>query len=191
MIMRLNSAIALVVILAACNSTPSTPAAEPTKADSSTTAAVKPINSPYEIMYSSKFVIDDPKNAETLLALWKAYDEGDLSKGKDMIADSMEMIMGNGAVIHASRDSATAMVQASRSALKSAVDRVDAVIALKSVDKNEHWALIWGTEIDTHKDGKVDSMAVHEVWRFNSAGKADLLMQYGRPAAPPAASKKK
>jgi len=192
MVMKLNSAIVLVVIFAACNSAPSAPAAEPAKADSSSAsaAAVKPINSPYEIMYSSKFAIDDPKNAETLLALWKAYDDGDLSKGKDMIADSIEMMMGNGAMMHLTRDSATAMVQAVRSSYKSAVDRVDAVIALKSVDKNEHWALIWGKEIDTHKDGKVDSMEIHEVWRFNSAGKADMIMQYGRPAAPPAAKKK-
>lgn len=190
MIMKLISAIALVVILAACNSTPSAPAADAAKADSASAAAVKPINSPYEIMYSSKFVIDDPKNAETLLALWKFYDEGDLSKGKDMIADSIEMHMGEGSTIHASRDSATAMVQAVRSSLKSAVDRVDVVMALKSVDKNEHWALIWGTEIDTHKDGKVDSMEIHEVWRFNSAGKADMMMQYSRPAAAPMAKKK-
>jgi len=188
MIMKLNFAIVLAVLFAACNSAPSAPQAA--KTDSSA-AAVKPIKSPYEIMYSSNFVIDDPKNAETLLALWKVYDEGDLSKGKDMIADSMEMYLGNGARIHASRDSAMVMVQAVRSSYKSAVDRVDAVMALKSVDKNEHWALIWGTEIDTHKDGKVDSTELHEVWRFNSAGKADLVMQYTRPAAAPAPMKKK
>jgi hypothetical protein len=189
MVMKLNSPIALVVLFAACNSAPSAPATAPAKTDSA--VAVKKINSPYEIMYSSNFVIDDPKNAETLLALWKVYDNGDLSAGKDMIADSMEMYMGNGARIHTSRDSAIAMVQAVRSSYKSAVDRVDAVMALKSVDKNEHWALIWGTEVDTHKDGKVDSTELHEVWRFNSAGKADLIMQYTRPAAPPAPPKKK
>ena len=186
--MKLNSAIALAVFFAACNSAPA-PAHQ--KTDSAAAATPKLIKSPYDIMYSSNFAIDDPKNAETLLALWKTYDEGDLSKGKDMIADSIEMHLGNGMTMHTTRDSATAMVQAIRSSYKSAVDRVDAVMALKSVDKNEHWALIWGTEIDTHKDGKVDSTELHEVWRFNSAGKADMIIQYTRPAAPAAPPKKK
>src|SRR5215469_9818926 len=103
--------IALLAVLSACNSAPSSPAAAPAKSGGDSAAAVKPIKSPYEIMYSSKFEIDDPKNAETLLALWKVYDDGDLSKGKEMIADSIEMHFANGAMVKASRDSATAMVQ--------------------------------------------------------------------------------
>lgn len=192
MIMKLNSAIALVMIFAACNSAPSTPATEAAKPDSSAAAAaVKPIKSPYDIMYSSNFVIDDPKNAESVLTLWKVYDNGDLSAGKDLIADSMEVHLGDGTVFHASRDSVIAMVQAVRSSFKSAVDRVAVVMAVKSVNKNEHWALIWGTEVDTHKDGKVDSTELAEAWRFNSAGKADVIRQYMRPAAPPTPKKKK
>jgi hypothetical protein len=187
MIMKCNSAIVLVVLFTACNSAPSAPAPEPAKADSA--AAVRSIKSPYDVRYSSNFAIDDPKNAETLLSLWKIYDEGDLSKGKDMIADSMTLMLDNGAIVHLSRDSAIAMVQAVRSSYKSAVDRVDAVMALKSVDKNEHWALIWGMETDTHKDGKVDSTDLQETWRFNADGKADLLYQYSRPGGPPAKKK--
>jgi hypothetical protein len=33
--------------------------------------------------------------------------------------------------------------------LTSAVTTVDAVMPIKSVDKNENWALIWGKEVDT------------------------------------------
>ncbi len=49
------------------------------------------IKSPYPIGYSSDFEKDDPKNAETLLALWKAWDNGDLAAAKDMFADSVEL----------------------------------------------------------------------------------------------------
>ena len=169
-------------LLFACNSAPTAPPTEPAKVDSS--AAVKPIRSPYNIGYSSSFTIDDPKNAESVLALWKAYDDGNLSTVKDLIADSMEVYLSNGVQMKSSRDSTIAGIQGSRNTFKSAVDRVSAVMAVKSTDRNEHWVLIWGTEIDTHKNGKVDSTELQETWRFTADGKANLLFQYSRPAGP-------
>ena len=58
------------------------------------------------------------------------------------------------------------------------VDRVDAVTALRSTDKNENWALVWGMETSTDMKGKVDSTNLMETWRFNKDGKVDLLYQY-------------
>jgi len=92
-------------------------------------------------------------------------------------------------MMHASRDTLLAGVQSFRNSFKNAFDRVSAIMAVKSTDKNEHWVLIWGTEIDTYKNGKVDSTDLQETWRFNDAGKANLVFQYKRPAAPPKPSK--
>ena len=58
-------------------------------------------------------------------------------------------------------------------------------MAVKSTDKDENWALIWGKEIDTDKKGKIDSFYLQETWRFNKAGKANLFFQYKQAAAPP------
>ena len=181
--MKLSPVVAALAILAACHSAPSTPSTDVAMSNTDSTA-MKPIQSPYEIGYSSKFVMDDPKNAESLLQLWKTYDNGDLSAGKEMIADSMELYLADGQKMHGSRDSVTAWVQKYRSSMASAVSRVDAVMAVKSVDKNEHWALIWGTEVDTHKDGKIDSTYLQETWRFNKDGKADLVLQCSRVIMP-------
>lgn len=176
--------LAALVILAACNSNSpaSTTDAAASKPDS--VSMPKAIQSPYDISYSSKFVMDDPKNAESLLAIWKSYDNGNLSATKDLFADTVDAQWGDGSTMHASRDSTLAAVQAVRSSFKSAVDRVSAIMAVKSTDRNEHWALIWGTEIDTHKNGKVDSIDLQETWRFNQDGKANLVFQYKRPAGP-------
>lgn len=133
--------------------------------------------------------MDDPKNAESLLAIWKSYDNGDLSVTKDMFADTIEAAMGDGSMMRGSRDSIIATVQTFRNSFKSAVDRVDAVMAVKSTDKNEHWVLIWGTETDTYKNGKVDSTHLQETWRFNQDGKANFVLQYRRSATPPMKSK--
>ena len=189
--MKRNPAIALLAILAACNSAPSSPAPEASKPAADSPATMKTIQSPYEILYSSQFVIDDPKNAETLLKLWKDYDNGDLSASKVNFADTFDLVVADGTALHLSRDSAIAIVQSIRSGMKSVVDRVHAVMAVKSVDKNEHWALIWGIETDTHKDGKIDSTELQETWRFDSTGKANLIYQYARPAAPPKMTHKK
>jgi hypothetical protein len=170
--------------LASCGSNTSTPPTDAAKVIPDSPATVKTIQSPYHIDYSSKFTIDDPKNAESLLAIWKAYDNGDLSVSKELFADTIEAYLSNGAVMRASRDSMLAGIQAVRNSFKTAVDRVSAITAVKSADRNEHWVLIWGTEIDTYKNGKIDSTDLQETWRFNEAGKANLVFQYKRPAAP-------
>lgn len=185
--MRRTPAILLLAVLSACTGAPTAPATDSTVAAKPAvdSAAMRPINSPYAIGYSSKFAMDGPANAETVLALWKAYDDGNLSSVKEMFADSVDVNLANGAHFHLSKDSVVAAVQGVRNSFKAAVDRVDAIMAVKSTDRNEHWVTIWGTEIDTHKNGKVDSVALQETWRFNASGKADMLLQYNRVAAPP------
>lgn len=181
--------LATLAIFAACNSNSPATTADSTKSTLDSATMVKAIQSPYEIEYSSKFVMDDPKNAESLLAIWKSYDNGNLSSTKDLFADTVEAEMGDGSSMRLSRDSMLAAVQAFRNSFTTVVDRVSAVMAVKSTDKNEHWVLIWGTEIDTYKNGKVDSTHLQETWRFNQDGKANLVFQYKRPAAPPKKSK--
>ncbi len=151
---------------------------------------VKSIQSPYDITYSSKFEIDDPKNAESLLAIWKSYDNGNLSAARDLFADTIDAQLGDGSTMRLQRDTMLAAVQAARNSFNSALDVVAAITAVKSTDRNEHWVLIWGTETDTYKNGKVDSVHLQETWRFNQDGKADRVLQYRRPATPPMHPKK-
>lgn len=122
--------------------------------------------------------MDGPKNAESVLALWKAYDAGDLSAAKDLLADTVEVYLAGGAMMRASRDSTIAGLQRYRGTMSAVVSQVNAVMAVKSTDKNEHWALIWGMEKDTHKNGKSDSVQLQETWRFDEHGKANLLYQF-------------
>lgn len=170
---------AAVVLLAACDSKKK----EPAKTGGEQTAST--IKSPYEIRYSSQFVMDEPKNAETLLTLWKDWDNGNLSAHKEMFADSVELHFSDGSMMHASRDSVLAGAQSYRNTFASSTDKVDAIMAVKSTDKKENWALIWGLETNTDKSGKVDSSYLQETWRFNKDGKADLMYQFRAAGAPP------
>lgn len=181
--------IASVALFTACTSK-KTGGDESTTTDTESSTQMKDINSPYPVNYSSKFVMDDPKNAETLLNLWKDWDNGDLSKSKDRFADTVEMHFSDGSILKASRDSILAMGQKMRTSLGTVTSSVDAIMAAKSTDKNEHWALIWGMEKNTDAKGKSDSSYLQETWRFDSTGRANFMLQYRQAGAPPKMMKK-
>ena len=176
----------MIAAIVSCNSNP-TPAIETTgSADSASSSEMQQdVAYAYPVGYSSKFKMDDPKNAQTVLNIWKAFDNGDLSSAKDYFADSVEMHFSDGSIVHSVRDSVIAEGQAYRNMFSAVSSSIDAIIALKSTDRDENWALVWGTERDTDKKGKVDSVHLQETWRFDKEGKADLMFQFSAKANPP------
>jgi len=175
---------ALLVMLAGCGSNEPAKTDTVTPAVDSTVVVTAPvINSPYPVSYSSQFVAGDPKNAESVLTLWKDWEAGDLSVHKNLFADSVSLTFADGSILQGSRDSILAASQRFRSTLSSSVSTVDAVMAVKSTDKNENWALIWGKEINTNKKGKVDSTYLQETWGFNKDGQVIIMFQYRQAIA--------
>lgn len=172
-------------LLAACNSGTDTAKVESMKSD--TSSAMTPmadIKSPYSFTYSSKFEMGDPKNVEAILTLWKDWDNGTLDAHKEIFSDSVQMYFADGTSMKGPRDSIVAAAQAYRSTIASATSTVHAAMPSKSIDKNENWALIWGSETDKWKNGKTDSFNLQETWRFDKNGKADLMYQFRSEMAP-------
>jgi hypothetical protein len=67
-----------------------------------------------------------------------------------------------------------------RSEYTSSVPTINAVMSIRSTDRNEDWVLVWATSIDTKTDGAIDTVALMETWRINADGKADMLLQFDR-----------
>lgn len=130
--------------------------------------------------YSASFVMDDAANSETILALWKDWNTGDLSPSRVHFADSLSLFLADGTTMVGLTDTLLKNMQGYRSSFKSMVASVDAIFATKSTDRNEDWVTIWGNEIMTHADGKVDTVSLQETWRFNKDGKIDLMFQSTR-----------
>ena len=61
-------------------------------------------------------------------------------------------------VIKATADSMTNLAAKYRDSLSKVVLTFDAWTSNHSVDKNQDWVNVWYKEVDTHKNGKVDSM---------------------------------
>jgi hypothetical protein len=163
--------------MAACNSN-NEPKVE--SASSTDSAKKEKVVYPYEINYSSEFEIGDPNQAKIILNLWKDFDNGNLANSKERFADTVDMVLAGGTRMHASRDSMIASVQHYRDIFAAVTSRVDAVLATKSTDKNEDWVSVWGTEKDTYKNGKIDSVDLQETWRFDKNGKINMVLQYIR-----------
>ena len=181
-LMRKMFVFCLAAGFAACNSKEAKVDSMSTSGDST---AQDNLSYAYTATYSSKFEMGDPKNSQIILNIWKTWDEGDLSKAKDLFADSVEMHLANGMIDKGPRDSVIAHAQAYRSTLESVTSTVEVFLPTKSVDKNENWVGIWGKEVSKDKKGNIDSSYLQETWRLNKDGKIDFMMQYNRPAAPP------
>lgn len=164
------------LVLFSCNSETETSTTATASSSDST------VNYAYKADYSSSFEMGNPKHSETILKLWKDWDNGDLGPSKANFADSVTMNLRDGSMMSGPRDSILAGAQAFRNGFSSVTSRVDAFFPVKSTDKNENWVCIWGTEISTDKSGKVDSVRLQETWRLNKEGKVDFMLQYGAVA---------
>jgi len=172
---------ALAAVIVSCNSgdkkTGETETKEP--------AASAPMNMyGYTPVYSASFEMGDPKQAEMILSLWKDWDNGDLSLSKSKFADSVHFYTGDGSTTEGLRDSAVAAMQQYRDMFASVKSTVHAIFPVRSTDKSENWVCVWGTEVNTDKAGKSDSLYLQETWRFTKDGKVDLLYQHQRPYLP-------
>jgi len=135
--------------------------------------------------YSMSFVMDSPKNTEAVLSLWKAWKDGDLSKSRSHFADSMDFFFPDGTSMIGPTDTLMQGMQAYRSSFKGMEVTIDAAFAVTSTDKNENWVAIWGSEIRTDMNGKVDTISQVENWRFNKDGKINLMFQAERKGVIP------
>ncbi len=127
--------------------------------------------------YSASFVMDDATNTETVLALWEDWKKGDLSPSRTRFADSLSLFLADGTSMVGLCDTLLKNMQAYRSSFKGMEITMDAIFAVKSTDRDEDWVAVWGSEVQTDMNGKVDSISLQETWRFNKAGKVDMMFQ--------------
>ena len=157
-------------------------------ASSTTTQAIE---YPYTATYSSQMELGDPNNSKKVLDIYKDYDNGNLLAHKEYFADSLEFDLAGGENIKGTRDSILGIAQKGRSNMKAVEDKIMSFIASHSKDKGDNWVSVWTKEIDTHKDGKMDSSYLNENWMLDKDGKIAYMFQLSAKTAPPKEIKKK
>jgi len=137
----------------------------------------------YTPMYSGDFTIGDSKNAQTVLEIWKDFDNNTLDNHKNAFADTVSFDSYDGHSMRVARDSMMSIVKSHRNSLSATVSSVEVVVPLKPKGKDESWVCVWGKEVDTHSNNKVDSFYLNENWMFDKDGKVAYVGQY--KAEPP------
>ena len=175
---QLSIATFIMCALVACNTaTTSSNTNDSTTGATDTTTMSTNVNYAYPVAYSSDFTIGDSKYAQIVLELWKDFDNNTFDNHKDAFADSVSMDFPDGSTMSGTRDSIVAGAKAFRSSLKNCVSSIDAIVTLKPKDKDETWVCVWGKEVDTHNNGKIDSVNHNENWMFNKNGKIAYMEQ--------------
>lgn len=131
---------------------------------------------PYKAGYSSDFEMGNPSYARKVLELWKDFDDNTFD-AHDYFADTAVMFLSNGMVIKG-KDSIYAGAKNARALMSNVTSSVDAWVPLKSIDRNENWVAIWGSDISTGPDGKVEKEDLQEIWGFNKDGKVVFMKQF-------------
>ena len=163
----------------ACNDTTSKTAG--TSTENTDVKANTPANTHgFTPTYSASFVMDSAKNTETVLALWKDWKDGDLSKSRSHFADTIAFFMADGTSMRGPTDSIIKNMQNYRNSFKNMGVIVEAIFAIKSTDKDEDWVGVWGVEMPTDMNGRTDTVSLQETWGFNKAGKVHMMFQAQR-----------
>ena len=131
---------------------------------------------PYKASYSSNFVMGNPAHTKMIVDLWKDWDDNAFDR-HDYMADTLVMYLPDGTVTKGKAANAEG-AKKFRGGLTSSKSTIDAMIPLRSTDRNEDWVAMWGTETNTWPDGKVETRQIHEVWRINKDGKVNLMRQF-------------
>ena len=167
-------------VFASCNTaTTSSEATDDTTA-TAPTSTNEAVTYAYPVNYSSDFSVGDPNLAKTVLEIWKDFDNNALANHKDAFADSVTMDLADGSHMQGPRDSIIAGATAYRSSFKNVASSIDVITTLKPKGKDESWVCVWGTEVDTHNNNKVDSVSLQENWMFNKDGKIAYMLQYNK-----------
>jgi ketosteroid isomerase-like protein len=143
-------------------------------------AAMSQAHSGYTAGYSSSFAIADPSYSEKILSLWKDFENNTLDNHGDLFADTVTMMLGNGAMIKGKAENRKSAMEY-RNSVKNYKATLDAWMSVKSTDRNENVVCVWGNVAYIDKDGKPVKSRLQEVWKFNKDGKIDLMLQYIAP----------
>lgn len=113
---------------------------------------------PYKASYSSDIALSDStKNIRAVLQSLKDWEDNKLANAPAYFGDTIVMDFWNGKTYKMKRDSMVKSFQKYRDSLASSKIDVAVHLNLHLKDKNEDWVCVWYKQIDTYKNGKVDS----------------------------------
>jgi len=135
-------------------------------------------NAEGEFSYSGSFVKADHSLTEAVLGWNNALaTPTDLEAAATYLADSVTIYLWDGTYINATKDSIMNFVNEFVSGLSSITVDFDAIMAVRSTDRNENVVMLWTEERWTDTEGVEVHMWIHEDYTMEN-GKIRTVRQY-------------
>lgn len=129
-----------------------------TKNGTKTASTESTIKLPYEASYSTNFTNDVPDSSLLLvLNVYKYWENNDMKGLRSTMGDSMYVNGADGFTFKGHADSIMKIWSAFRDSLTSVKITMDVWLKNHSVKDSTDYINVWYKEIDTYKNGKVDS----------------------------------
>ncbi len=167
--------------LASCNSEKDKTAGEAdAKTGGETASSATPADLPYTALYSSDFT-EDVSDADLKMVLmsYKDWETGNMTGLGNVMADSVQLDGNDGRSRKMTNADLMKEWSMYRDSLSSINIRMHAWQKMYAADKKEPHVVVWYTEIDTYKDGRVDSADYHDINGIKD-GKINWYSSYKR-----------
>jgi len=153
-----------------------------TSGSSDTTAQTTPVDLPYKATYTSHFTSEvSDADLKMVLTSYKDWADGNMDGLSKSLADSVWVDFSDGNHLNGTNAEIMKRWSTYRDSLSSVTIEMEAWDKKYAVDKKEGFVVTWYKEIDTYKNGKVDSAWYHDINQIKD-GKISYYRQYKRPA---------
>lgn len=149
-------------VLLSCNS----PREKTSETETTTKAAEPAADLPYKASYASNFTTDvSDADLKMVLKSYKDWESANLSGLEAVLGDSIDYDASDGSSHHLKKADLLKMWTTYRDSLSSVTIDMYAWQKMYAPDKKEGHVVTWYKEIDTYKNGKVDSATYHDINR--------------------------
>ena len=138
---------------------------EPAPTTSTEPQSLPPLT--YPALYSN-WELGKRENMNTVLSLYKAWDESSVDNIKNLFADSVTLDLPGGKRVTSSRDNITDVLVKYRSAYKITANQVISIYPLLNKETNDEWVAALLYNKWTYKDNVRDSSLYQDLWKLQN-----------------------
>ena|ERR1700694_1336355 len=132
---------------------------------------------PYSPVYTNDYEMASPWLSQQVLNFWKEFETGDVMHAGRNCSDTLSFILPD-VVLQGSRDSVLHAFKKRRAAYSDMQCYIDSWMPMRAKGRNEQLVFLWGRQDGTTIKGTRVYRVLHEIWRFDRAGKIRQLEQY-------------
>lgn len=168
--MKITHSLLCLFLLLSCGQDQATDKTKENKAEQAPAASTEPqalTPLTYSALYSN-WDIGKRDNMNTVLSLYKAWDESSVDNIKNLFADSVILDLPGGRRVTSSRDNITDVLIKYRKSFAETSNQVISIYPLLNKETNDEWVAALLYNKWTYKDNRRDSSLFQDLWKLQN-----------------------